>query len=219
MLQYKTLTQQYVHEIAPLKGSRFLTTLVPAASRDEAKTLIDSIQKKYSDATHNCRVYRVVPTINTDLFWQHTVEPQHEYSSDDGEPANTAWKPILSALQWEGLMNTLCVVTRYYGGTMLGIWWLIQAYSWSTKQTIQAAKWAKIIIKKTLLTEIHVRYPFDRTGEVMRVCDVFSVSIQTQNISQTEVELIWHVAWESWKAVDDALPHDVSLSCNEDIIS
>lgn len=99
------------------KKSRFIGTFEPVESEEEAIALIDCLRKKYWDATHNCFAYVIGDRHQVQRF------------SDDGEPQGTAGKPILDVLLGEDVHNALVVVTRYFGGTLLGTGGLVRAYS------------------------------------------------------------------------------------------
>ncbi len=99
-----------------VRNSRFIGTAIPVRSKDEATAELASLQKEFWDATHNCYAYRLAPDGLSYRF------------SDDGEPSGSAGKPILFVLQQRGLVNTLVVVTRYFGGTKLGVGGLVRAY-------------------------------------------------------------------------------------------
>jgi putative IMPACT (imprinted ancient) family translation regulator len=77
------------------------------------------VRKTYFDATHNCYAWRLWVDANQDLFWNWVISAHQERANDDWEPSNTAWKPILSVLTWKDVHNILCVVTRYFWGTLL----------------------------------------------------------------------------------------------------
>ena len=79
------------------------------------------MQAKYRDATHNCYAYRYGTQVNYDLFGTLEITPENIKQSDEGEPTNTAGKPILAQIQGHELHNVLLVVTRYFGGTLLGV--------------------------------------------------------------------------------------------------
>ena len=111
----RTIAAPGSHEIV-VKKSRFIATLVRAASDEEARTEIDAVRKRYWDASHNCTAYR----IGMGGRWQRT--------SDDGEPAGTAGAPMLAVLVHRDLTDTVAIVTRYFGGTLLGAGGLIRAY-------------------------------------------------------------------------------------------
>lgn len=105
------------------KKSRFIASISPAASQEEAAAFIDSVKKKYYDARHNCSAF--VIGRNQELT----------RCNDDGEPGGTAGKPMLEVLLSAGVTNAAAVVTRYFGGTLLGTGGLVRAYT----QALQAA--------------------------------------------------------------------------------
>lgn len=113
---YKTIRGNARIELK-VRGSRFIGTALPVNSKEEAVAELSRIQKEFWDATHNCYAYRLAPD-----------GLQYRFS-DDGEPTGSAGKPILFVIQQRDLMDTLVVVTRYFGGTKLGVGGLVRAYS------------------------------------------------------------------------------------------
>ena len=111
------------------KKSKFIANLFYIESVKEAEEIINKIKKKYFDARHNCIAYRV-------LEKNRLIEK----SSDDGEPSGTAGAPMLSILQKNNLKNVLVIVTRYFGGILLGTGGLVRAYSNSLLQAIEISK-------------------------------------------------------------------------------
>ena len=107
------------------KKSRFIATVLPIDTEEEALQYIERIKKKYWDARHNCFAFVIGSNNEIQRF------------SDDGEPQGTAGKPILETLLNENLHNTLIVVTRYFGGTLLGTGGLVRAYGQSSKEGIR----------------------------------------------------------------------------------
>ena len=119
------------------KKSRFIAHIEPVTSEEEALSFIASIKKQHYDARHNC--YAFVIGDNSELT----------RCSDDGEPSGTAGRPILEVLTGEGVTNVVCVVTRYFGGTLLGTGGLVRAYQASTKEGLNNSV---IIDKKAGIT-------------------------------------------------------------------
>lgn len=107
------------------KKSRFIATIEPVTSKEEAEAMIAACKKKYWDARHNCSAYIIADTV--DIL----------HSSDDGEPSGTAGKPMLDILVAQGLKNVCVVVTRYFGGTMLGTGGLVRAYQAAVKAGLE----------------------------------------------------------------------------------
>ena len=108
------------------KRSRFLGHVWPVESEEEARARIEEIRKKHYDARHHCWCYRI-------------REGGVERYSDDGEPQGTAGQPMLNVFQREGVTNVCCVVTRYFGGVLLGAGGLVRAYTQSAKDALDAA--------------------------------------------------------------------------------
>ena len=108
------------------KKSKFIANIFQVKSVEEAEDKIKLIKKKYHDARHNCVAYRVFE--NDKVF---------EKSSDDGEPSGTAGGPMLNILQKNNLCNVVVIVTRYFGGILLGTGGLVRAYSDATQKTIE----------------------------------------------------------------------------------
>ena len=136
------------------KKSKFIASLIRVFDEDDAVNHIENIKKKYYDARHNCYAYIV------------GLNKKISKSSDDGEPSGTAGRPMLSILEGEKLTNVLVVVTRYFGGILLGTGGLQKAYSSATKLTIEDIK------NKNLLKEVKEGYrfsintPYDKLGKI-----------------------------------------------------
>lgn len=109
--------------------SRFIATLAPAFSIDEARTFMARIRKEFADASHNVPVY-IIGGGNTVT----------EYFSDDGEPSGTSGKPALTVLRSSGLGDAVLVVTRYFGGTLLGTGGLVKAYTEAAQSVVNAVE-------------------------------------------------------------------------------
>ncbi len=106
------------------KKSRFIASIAPADSEEEALAFIEAVRKKHYDARHNCPAFIIGR--NRELT----------RCSDDGEPSGTAGKPILEVLLSAGLTNTVVVVTRYFGGTLLGTGGLVRAYTQAVQEAL-----------------------------------------------------------------------------------
>ena len=107
------------------KKSRFIGRIWPVETEEEALARIQEMKKKHYDATHNC--------------WAYIIRDGAVRFSDDGEPGGTAGMPMLQVLQREGLFNAVCVVTRYFGGILLGAGGLVRAYTKGAKIAVDAA--------------------------------------------------------------------------------
>ena len=124
-MEFVTIEANIQAEIVE-KKSKFIANLIKVNNIEEAEEAIKQIRKKYYDARHNCIAYRIVD--NNQII---------EKSSDDGEPSGTAGAPMLNILQKNNLANVLIVVTRYFGGILLGTGGLVRAYSDSLLKAIE----------------------------------------------------------------------------------
>jgi uncharacterized YigZ family protein len=146
------------------RGSRFLAFAYPVASVDEIKSILTDLRKKYHDARHHCYAYRL------------GAGKQVYRVNDDGEPSNSAGKPILGQIRSMDLTNILVVVVRYFGGTLLGMGGLIQAYRSATADALEHAR----IVQQTENVIIRVTFPYDLTGDIMRILEKEKIEIVGQ---------------------------------------
>lgn len=147
--KYKTILEQAEAEISE-KKSRFIATVRPVKTEEEARAFIEEMKKKYWDATHNVFAYQIGERNEIQRF------------SDDGEPQGTAGMPILNVLKGEDIKDTAIVVTRYFGGTLLGTGGLVRAYGKSAKEGLLAAGIAELI----LYCRYSVNVPYTESGKV-----------------------------------------------------
>jgi uncharacterized YigZ family protein len=124
--------------------SRFVTTVAYAPTVEDARAFIDQIRGEFADATHNCWAYLVGPPGST---------AQVGYS-DDGEPHGTAGKPMFTVLQHSGMGDVVAVVTRYFGGKLLGKGGLVRAYSGGVKAALETLPQAEHVVTTDLLVVI-----------------------------------------------------------------
>lgn len=147
--KYKTILKSNQAEIVE-KKSKFIGTAIPIESEVEAEEFINSMRKKYYDATHNVFAYQL------------GERNELQRSSDDGEPNGTAGKPILDILKNEDIKNVAVVVTRYFGGTLLGTGGLVRAYSKCAKDALISSQ----IIEKVLYQEFEISVDYNLSGKV-----------------------------------------------------
>ena len=103
----RTLRRRHRYEAELIKGSRFVATLAPASSEDEAKVLLDQLRDEWPDASHHCWAWRL-------------ASPAIDRAGDDGEPSGSAGRPILASLTGREVVDVAIIVTRWFGGTKLG---------------------------------------------------------------------------------------------------
>ena len=142
--EYKILYEGGSGEIIE-KKSRFIATLRPVESEEEAYAFIEEMRKKYWDATHNCSAF--------------VIGRRGEITrcSDDGEPSGTAGRPMLEVLLKEGICNTAVVVTRYFGGTLLGTGGLVRAYGAAVKEGLKHS--GVVTMRYGTRLQVTVNYP------------------------------------------------------------
>ena len=141
---YKTVRRQADDEYI-INKSRFIGYASPCASEDDALAFIKSIREKHRDATHNCYAYVIGENAGIMRY------------SDDGEPSGTAGMPIMEVLRNKGLVNVCVVVTRYFGGILLGAGGLVRAYSHSAVIAVRAA--GEVVMKPTVSITADIPYP------------------------------------------------------------
>lgn len=147
--RYKTILSEGTAEMIE-KKSRFIATVRPVKNEEEAKAFIDEMRKKYWDAKHNVFAYQIGEKNEIQRF------------SDDGEPQGTAGMPVLDVLKGEDVKNTAIVVTRYFGGTLLGTGGLVRAYGRTAKEGLLNAGIAEI----DLYTKFSVISSYNLSGKI-----------------------------------------------------
>lgn len=151
-----------IREELVVKKSKFICSLISVNNKEDAENKIKEIKKKYYDATHNCIAYRVIE--------DNTIV---EKSSDDGEPSGTAGAPMLNILQKNNICNVLAIVTRYFGGILLGTGGLVKAYSDSLLLTIKRSE----KIEKILGIEAQVTLDYNNLETFKYYCKKNNINI------------------------------------------
>lgn len=147
-ISYKTISRPFETMLTE-KKSKFIANVKPVETEEEALEFLAQIKKKYSDATHNVYAY----IIDENNIFRY---------SDDGEPGGTAGMPVLDAMRKEGLVDVITVVTRYFGGTLLGTGGLVHAYGSSAKKGLTEAG----IITRTLCNVVEVKSDYTLAGKI-----------------------------------------------------
>ena len=156
------------------KKSRFIGRLWPVETEEAALEKIQEMKKKHYDATHNC--------------WAYIIRDGAVRFSDDGEPGGTAGMPMLQVLQREGLYNCVCVVTRYFGGILLGAGGLVRAYTKGAKIAVDAAGKSM----KRVWTVLYVPCPYTYYERVkLLVAECEGIIRQTDFGAEVELELLF----------------------------
>lgn len=150
--QYKTIYKNGIGEIIE-KKSRFIATIVHVESEEEALEFIECCKKKYWNATHNC--------------WAYIIGKKGELMrcSDDGEPSQTAGMPMLNVLDGQGIRDVVAVVTRYFGGTLLGTGGLVRAYSSAVKEGLAQS----VVVEKKLADILVIETDYTGIGKIQYI--------------------------------------------------
>jgi uncharacterized YigZ family protein len=159
---YKTI-KKISQGIFKDKGSKFIAYAYPVSDKDTVKTIIENLKKEFHDARHHCFAYMIG---HERTVWR---------VNDDGEPSGTAGKPILGQINSHGLTNILIVVVRYFGGTLLGVPGLINAYRTAADDAIGNSE----IIECTVKDYFNITFPYGVLNDVMRI-------LKEENIDQSE---------------------------------
>ncbi len=167
-----------------VEGSKFIAAAIPIEQQEDAERELQSIRKKYFDATHHCFAY----ALGID-------RAQFRYS-DDGEPAGTAGAKIFSAIQAKNVSDLLIVVTRYFGGTKLGVGGLGRAYYEAAHAALDAAE----MQTKLLAQQIKITFPYAETSGVMNCLSSFHAKI-VDTVYNEDVSLTFAVRESSADAM------------------
>ncbi len=151
-MQLKTVYKGGENEIIE-KKSRFIATVIPAEDEDTALAFIEAMKKKYWNASHNCYAYVI------------GERGELQRCSDDGEPGGTAGRPMLDVLLGEEIRNVAVVVTRYFGGTLLGTGGLVRAYSSATKAGLEAST----VITKIWGSKLMIHTDYTGLGKIQYI--------------------------------------------------
>jgi uncharacterized YigZ family protein len=158
---YKTVLNK-VECVTFEKKSKFIANICPISKEEEAQDFLTTIRKKYKDASHNCFAYIVNNQVEIARI------------SDDGEPSGTAGSPILMVISKENIKNTIIVVTRYFGGTLLGTGGLIKAYTNSAKDVIDKST----IIEKKRYSSYSILTDYSLCDKLKYVCNISNYYIE-----------------------------------------
>ncbi len=167
---YYTIEKNAIAEYKD-KGSKFIAYVFPIKDVEDFKDRMNELKKEHPKATHHCFAYRL------------GLDGNNFRVSDAGEPSGTAGKPILGQIDSKQLTNTLVVVVRYFGGTLLGVPGLINAYKTATALVLQVAP----IVQKTVEVQYKIDFDYTRMNDVMTIIKQTGCSIIKQ-----EVQLFCH---------------------------
>lgn len=175
-MEFVTIKEAVQAEVTE-KKSKFIANFFPVQSEEEAEKMITQLKKKYHDARHNCTAYRI-----------QEDNQVIEKASDDGEPSGTAGLPMLNILQKNNLCNVLVIVTRYFGGILLGTGGLVRAYSDSLLKAIEKSQ----LLPTCEGTEMQVivEYSeFDRFQYYCRNNNILITNVEYRDLIACKIEL------------------------------
>lgn len=168
---YNTIEQPAIAEFKD-RGSKFLAYSFPVSSIEDCKKHLSQLKKEHPKAVHHCLAYRL------------GIDGKTFRVTDAGEPAGTAGRPILGQIDSKQLTNIMVVVVRYFGGTLLGVPGLINAYKTATSLTLQLSP----IIQKAVEVPYILHFDYQQMNEVMMVVKQYNCSVVEQ-VAQLFVEL------------------------------
>ena len=148
------------------RGSRFLAYVFPVFSADDFKKRLKELKEEHPKAAHHCFAYRI------------GTDGNNFRSSDDGEPSGSAGRPILGQIDSKEVTNTAIVVVRYFGGTLLGVPGLINAYKTAASFALQLTP----VIKKPVIVAYKLLFDYTMMNEVMRLVKKYECEIQQQEM-------------------------------------
>jgi len=148
------------------RGSKFIAIAQPIASVEEFKEALNAIKKLHPKATHHCFAYRL------------GLDGNNFRVSDDGEPSGTAGRPILGQIDSKGLTGVLVVVVRYFGGTLLGVPGLINAYRSAAALALQITP----LVQKQVEKEFEVQFDYTMIGEIMALAKQYNCRVVRQEM-------------------------------------
>ena len=163
---YQTIKKPVNDQLFKDRGSKFIGDAFPVKDENDVKDQLDKIQEKHAKANHHCYAYSL------------GYDKAYIRYNDDGEPSNSAGKPIYGQIYGFDVTNVLIIVTRYFGGTKLGVGGLINAYKTTAKLCLNEAK----IIKKEITKELEVRCDYDQMNEVLKLVKKENLSIEKQEL-------------------------------------
>ncbi len=154
------------------KKSRFIATILPVETENSALEFIEQIKKKHWNAAHNCSAYVI------------GLRDEIQRCSDDGEPSKTAGRPILDVLLGEGIHNVVVVVTRYFGGTLLGTGGLVRAYQGAAKEGLKNC----VIIEKLCGIKVQIITDYNGIGKFEYIASQMGITVL--NTEYTDIVII-----------------------------
>lgn len=185
--EYRTIFDMGTDEIVE-KKSRFIGYVAHVESEEEADAFVLGIKKKHYDARHNCYAYVIGESQQKLRF------------SDDGEPGGTAGKPILEVITGLGLVDVCIVVTRYFGGTLLGTGGLLRAYTQAAQKCVEATE----IINKQLVIPVNIVTNYNDLGKIQYLLGTEKIPVTESDYGE-EVKLTVAVPYDDYDRLEKQL--------------
>lgn len=186
-----------------VKDSIFLGNIKHVKTKNEAEEFIKKIKEEYYDATHNVSAYII-----------SKKESNLEYYDDDGEPSKSSGPPILKTIKGEDLVNTVIVVTRYFGGTELGIGGLIRAYGGTAKRVIKKAQ----IKELKLFYFVKIIGNYKTLGTILGQVEAFKGNIKNTKYSENKTEVLFYISPTKYEKLKEKLIKKTGNKINFEIL-
>ena len=186
--RFLSVREPFHFEDEPTKGSRFVGSVAPAANEERALAFLEEVRARFPDASHHAWAYRLGRT--GDVFRFH----------DDGEPGGSAGRPILAQLEGHGVTAVVAVVTRWFGGTKLGVGGLVRAYGGAAGRALDLAPLETVVLTRRL----RVTFPYEATAGVQGWLAASGFEPRSSDYGE-EVRLEFDVPEGEWDGVRAAL--------------
>ena len=184
------------HGLYREKGSRFISAAFPVSREHDIKSIIENIRKEHHEARHHCYAYLLG---SEGTVWR---------ANDGGEPSGTAGRPILGQIRSSGLTNVMVVVSRYFGGTLLGVSGLINAYKSASESVLNNA----VIIDHIIMESYEITYPYSAMNDVMKIIKEEEI-IQTDHSFDLECRIVLHFRLSARERILARLSRIEGLEC------
>jgi uncharacterized YigZ family protein len=184
---YRTIASELRFETEKVKGSRFIATAAPVASIEDAEAFIARVSAEFADATHNCWAFRL------------GASGGECRSSDADEPSGSAGRPILHQIEGQGLTATAVVVSRYFGGTKLGVGGLVRAYGHAALEALRRAEQVEVVITRA----VRLGYPYGLTSAVDAWIANQKVAVRSASYGESVSLVVAVPAWSFDALLDD----------------
>jgi uncharacterized YigZ family protein len=187
--------EQPVEALFKDKGSKFIGLAYPVQNEQQVKEILQGLKKEHHTANHHCYAYRL------------GADKLTFRANDDGEPSNTAGRPILGQIQSNDLTDILIVVVRYFGGTLLGVSGLIHAYKTTAAEAIRLSK----IVEKQILFSYTIHFPFEQLNDVMKILKQSEAKITAQEFDNN-CKISFNIRKASSEACEEKLKKTEGLT-------